>query len=186
MLGTMLYTRKPVSLIRMDKPLQAMAWATIIAGTAKLLIMLLLFWTLQRNSPAEVLQFISSGFLGNQSFAAGFITIPVGIVLHYAIVFSLVWFLWVLYPLTPAINRWKWVTGAVYGLLVWCFVVFVVLPLSYAPQQAFSTEFNGYLLAADILLVGIPIAWVIGRYYAVREKKIAHARELFDPSSIYY
>ena len=186
MLGTILYTRKPVSFMRTDKPLQAMAWATALAGAAKLLVMMLLFGVLQGNSPAEVLQFITSGFAGNQAFNGGFFTIVLGVLLHFAVMFSLVWFLFVLYPLSAAINRWKWLTGALYGALIWCFMNFVVLPLSYAPQQSFTASFNGLLLLADIVLVGLPMAWVISRYYTGRQQKIAHAHEMFDPSSIYF
>jgi hypothetical protein len=186
MLGTILYTRKPVSFIRTDKPLQAIAWATAIAGTAKLLVMILLFWTLQNNGPAQALQFIASGFLGEEAFMGGLFTIALGVALHTAAMFSIAWFLFVLYPLSSVISQWKWLTGIVYGVLIWCFMNFVVLPLSDAPPQSFSNLFNGLLLLADAILVGLPMAWVIGRYYTNREQKIAHAHEMFDPSSIYF
>jgi hypothetical protein len=186
MLGTMLYTRKPVSLIRIDNPLQTMAWAAAIAGITKLLAMLLLFGMLQGNDPAKVLQFISSGFMGEQAFDGGFITIAAGVVFHLAVVFALVWFLFVIYPVIPLAGRSRWLTGLVYGILIWSFMTFIVLPLSYAPQPSFGNLLNVLLLISDVLLLGMPMALIIGRHYAVREEKIAHARELFDPSSIYY
>jgi hypothetical protein len=186
MLGTILYTRKPVSFIRTDKPLQVIAWAAAVAGTAKLLVMILLFWTLQGNNPAEVLQFIASGFLGNEAFNGGILAMLLGVALHTAAMFSIAWFLFVLYPLSAVISRRKWLTGIVYGVLIWFFMNFVVLPLSSAPQQTFSNLFNSLLLLSDVVLVGLSMAWIIGRYYRNREQQIAHAHELFDPSSIYF
>jgi hypothetical protein len=186
MLGTILYTRKPVSFIRTDKPLQVIAWGAAIAGTAKLLVMLLLFRVILGHNPTQALQFITSGFIGDSAFTGGMLTVVLGGVLHFAVMFSLVWFLFVLYPLSSAIGKWKWLTGMMYGALIWCFMNFVVLPLSYAPQSSLGALFNGWLLLADTLLVGLPMAWLIGRYYTGRQQKIAHAHELFDPSSIYY
>src|SRR5689334_4591821 len=99
MLGTVLYERKPVSVIRTESPLQALVWATVIAGTTQLLVTLLLFGTLQHNSPVEVLQFISSGLMGMPAFNGGLLTAALGVVLHFVLLFSLTWGLYLLYPL---------------------------------------------------------------------------------------
>jgi len=186
MLGTILYTRKPISLIKTDNPVQSLVWATAITGVAKLLVILLLFGTLLGNSPVQVLQFIGSGLMGSRAFTSGVVAIGVGIALHFALLFSLVWLLYILYPLVSAAGKWRWVVGVVYGLGIWFFLNFVLLPLSYAPQVSFGILFHVLSAAADVLFAGLPMALIIGRYYAAREQKMAIARELFDPSSIYY
>jgi hypothetical protein len=44
MLGTALYARKPISLIRTDNPLQTMVWATAIAGGHKAIGYVTVVW----------------------------------------------------------------------------------------------------------------------------------------------
>jgi len=118
-----------------------------------------------KGVPAQrLLQSVASGLLGQDAFRGGLSTAALGLALHYAIVMVATVLFW------AAGRRWPWLreepvtTGLLYGLAIYAFMNFVVLPLSAYP---FPINFPLLRTATGLLVhmigVGLPISLITRR-----------------------
>jgi hypothetical protein len=147
-----------------ESPLLIVARAGLLAGLLDGLdAALFIGWV--RGVPVErVFQFIASGAIGVKAFQLGLAGAALGVLFHFVIAMSAAA---TFYLVTL---RWKWplraplIAGPIYGLGVFLFMHYVVVPLSAAPKQPparISALAN--LIFSHIFFVGIPIALVVGR-----------------------
>jgi hypothetical protein len=110
-------------------------------------------------APMRLLQSVASGLLGRPAFDGGVPTAALGLVLHYAICIVAAGVYW------AAARRLAWLTaravpaGLLFGLAVYGFMNYVVLPLSafpFTPHPAALTVVTGLLV--HLFGVGLPIA----------------------------
>jgi len=139
--------------------LRAALLGGLVAGTCD--IVYAFVWLGQYGrSPLWVLQSVASGWLGRASFGGGWNSGAIGIASHYGI--SIVaaaafgaasWHL--------SFMRRHWILcGLAYGVPVYLFMNFVVMPLSNAPFAASTaTASLAQGFASHGLLFGLPIAW---------------------------
>lgn len=115
--------------------------------------------------PVRILQSIASGLLGVAAFQGGVKTAALGLALHFLIatVAAGVYFLGSL--ILPVLVRRAVVWGALYGVVVYVFMNFVVLPLSAVPKRPFAPSLAAVILGVHVVCVGIPIALAV-RHYA--------------------
>ena len=113
--------------------------------------------------PAGSSQGIASGLLGRASFDGGMATVLLGIAIHYFIALTVV----STYILgsrrsDPLTRAWPW-CGIAYGVGVWLFMNFVVIPLSAIHRGGFTAPgvINGLLIHA--FGIGLPSAWFARR-----------------------
>ena len=136
----------------------------LIAGTLDLTAACVYSWLRASVSPVRVFQFIASGVLGTDSFTGGTKTAVLGVALHFLIatgataVFyfaSRAWFFLIEHPI---------VAGLLYGIPVYAFMNFVVLPLSQIQQR--PQPMSSRLINVVILMfcIGLPIALIVRRY----------------------
>lgn len=118
-----------------------------------------LFWAIEADVPARrILQSVAAGLLGEASFEGGAATAALGLGLHFFIATSMS----VAYYL--AAGRWAVLRerpvlcGGVYGLVLYGFMNFVVVPLSAAGQGAKSPLWIWLTVLVHVVLIGIPIA----------------------------
>jgi uncharacterized membrane protein YagU involved in acid resistance len=118
-----------------------------------------------KGIPAErILQTVASGLLGKASFDGGWATAALGLACHYAIVI-------VAAALFYAIaRRWAWPreepisAGLVYGLGIYGFMNFVVLPLSAFPYPLrFPLLTTATGLLVHMIGVGLSISLITRR-----------------------
>ena len=121
-----------------------------------------------RGIPAErILQTVASGLLGKPAYDGGWPAAALGLACHYAIVI-------VAAALFHAVaRRWAWLRkepvtcGLLYGLAIYGFMNFVVLPLSAYP---FPLRFPLLTTATGLLVhmvwVGLPIALITRRAHS--------------------
>ena len=116
-------------------------------------------------SPIRVMQAIASGLLGAESYAGGTATAALGVFLHFVIAFgaTIIFYL--------ASRKLKFLTdqavtlGVIYGILVYLFMSFVVLPLSSFTGKTPSALLPIAVgLIIHILFVGLPIALTVRRF----------------------
>jgi hypothetical protein len=118
-----------------------------------------------RGIPAQrILQTVASGLLGKASYEGGWASAALGLACHYAIVIVAA----ALFH--AAARRWLWLrqepatAGLAYGLAIYGFMNFVVLPLSAYP---FPLRFPLLTTATGLLVhmvgVGLPIALITRR-----------------------
>jgi uncharacterized membrane protein YagU involved in acid resistance len=117
------------------------------------------------RSPLWVLQSVASGWLGSDAFASGISGGLVGLVSHYGILLAGA-------AVYIALSRRHYVfqsqavaCGALFGVLVYLFMNFVVLPVSAFPFELSYPPLRlleGF--ASHAVFVGIPISLAIRRF----------------------
>jgi uncharacterized membrane protein YagU involved in acid resistance len=136
---------------------QAILWGGLIAGTCDAVDGVIAFGT-QGLNPIQVLQYIASGALGQSAFRGGLATAALGTLFHFiiasvaaaAFVFASRWI--------PALKTQAVPFGLLYGVTVYFFMNYLVLPLSAVAPGPFHLGLflNGVI--GHALFVGLPIA----------------------------
>jgi hypothetical protein len=118
---------------------------------------------LPRRCTGQNLQSIASGLLGSQAFKGGAGGAALGAVLHFVIAFGAAAVYYVASRKIALMRRKPYLSGVLYGIAVYLFMNFVVLPLSATAGARYSTAtvINGLL--AHMLLIGLPIALAVRR-----------------------
>ena len=119
-------------------------------------------------TPERVLQTVASGLLGKSAYDGGWPVAALGLACHYAIVI-------VAAALFYAVaRRWAWLrdepiaTGLPYGLLIYGFMNFVVLPLSAYPYpMRFPLLTTATGLLVHMIGVGLPISLITRRAHSL-------------------
>ncbi len=143
---------------------QPIFWGGLIAGTLDIIAACVSAWLRGGTNPVRVLQFIASGLLGAESFTGGARTALLGLALHFLIATvattlfyfaSRKWFFLIERPVAA---------GLLYGILVYAFMNFVVIPLSAIPQR--PATLSGRIIGLLIIMffVGLPIALIVRRF----------------------
>jgi uncharacterized membrane protein YagU involved in acid resistance len=113
------------------------------------------------RSATLIFQFIASGALGVKSFHGGGATALLGVFFHFVIAIGAAAVFYVLSVRLPMVLQRPLLWGPVYGVGVFLFMHYVVVPLSAAPKQGPSSPAAlANLLFSHIFFVGIPIALV--------------------------
>lgn len=119
-------------------------------------------------NPIQVLQYIASGLLGDDSFQGGLKTAGLGAGLHYFIAFVVAAVYYIASFKLPALHKHPLKWGLTYGVSVYLVMNYVVLPLSAVPKSPFSLALflNGVI--GHAIFVGFAIAWFAHRSAKVK------------------
>jgi len=124
------------------KPLttsQAVLFGTLTVGTLDILDAFI-FSGFRGVSPSRVLQYISSGVLGRESFSGGAATAALGLLLHFFIAFGAVALFILASRRLPILAQKPFVLGPIYGLVVYAVMHYVIVPLSAVTRAAGPTR----------------------------------------------
>ena len=143
---------------------QPIVWGGLIAGTLDITAACLTAWLRRGISPAAVLRFVASGLLGPAALTGGAKTAAIGLALHFLIATgaTIVFYL--------ASRKLRFLVerpvhfGLLYGVAVYLFMNFVVLPLSLVPRGTMTV--SGFIIGLLTIMfcVGLPIALIVRRY----------------------
>jgi len=114
------------------------------------------------KAPLWTLQSVASGWLGSAAFESGWPGGILGLVSHYSILFVGAAAYYAASRRAPMLRAQAWACGAFFGVLVYLFMNFVVMPLSAFPYQLSYPPLRlleGF--ASHAVFVGIPIGLVI-------------------------
>lgn len=115
---------------------QALLFGGLTVGTLDILDAFLFSWFRSGVSPTRVLQYISSGLLGRESFSGGAATAALGLLLHFVIAFVVVALYLAASGKLPILVRHPFVFGPLYGVAVHAVMRYVVVPLSAVNRPA--------------------------------------------------
>jgi hypothetical protein len=137
--------------------IDAILWGGLIAGALDATdgVVALGF---QGLSPVQVLQYIASGVLGAPSFQGGLATAGLGTLLHFVIAFAAAAVYVLAGRLIPALNARPRLFGPLFGVAVFFFMNYGVLPLSAVGSAPFSLGMFLNGVFGHALFVGLPIA----------------------------
>ncbi|MDR3388503.1 MAG: hypothetical protein P4L92_15755 [Rudaea sp.] len=122
------------------------------------------FYGLHGASPLRILQSIASGLLGMSAFTGGWMAAALGAVCHYFILIVAAFLYLAASRRFVALSRHAIVCGLLYGVAIYLFMHFIVLPLSAAPSfKPIPGAVYGELMSH--FTVGLSIALVMRRRF---------------------
>ena len=144
--------------------LQPIFWGGLIAGTLDICAACLTAWLRAGVSPIRLLQSVASGLLGQAAFEGGVKTALLGLALHFfiATIWTIVFYL--------ASRKWLFLIerpiqfGLIYGIAVYLFMNFVVLPLSRVTPRPATLTGRTIGLLTIMFCIGLPIALIVRRF----------------------
>ena len=148
--------------------LRARPFDTIVLGgvTAGVLDILDAFvmTSLNGGTPARVLHAIASGVLGRAAYEGGAATAALGLALHFVIALGAATTFFAASRQWPALLRKPVASGLIFGLGVWVFMYYVVLPITFNRMTTLpSWPQLANQLGIHMLGVGLPIALLASR-----------------------
>ena len=141
-------------------------WAGLICGTMDITAALVVYGH-YGLAPMRLLQGIAAGLLGRRSFDGGAATAALGLACHYFIAYSAASVYYAASRAMPVLVRHFIGFGALYGVCVYYFMQYTVIPLSAATRRPFSMKLMIIGVVIHICCVGLPIAATI-RWFAPR------------------
>jgi len=140
---------------------RAITWATLVAGTLDIL-MAVIDTTVAGGSVTGMFRSIASGPFGDgmREHAAG---APVGLLVHFAIMAVIAAVYVLAAERIPALVRYWWIAGLLYGFGVWLVMYGIVLPARFGAPFPPEPEEIAKGLFANCVLVGLPIAGIAAR-----------------------
>ena len=117
-------------------------------------------WYPKGIRPARVLRGVAAGLLGTKSLTGGWHTALLGLAIHFFVAFSAATVFYLASRKFTFMVRQPLVYGPIYGILVYTFMYWVVMPLSARPLGKFSWTNTIVAIITHIVCVGTPIALV--------------------------
>lgn len=107
---------------------------------------------------ARLFQYIASGLLGVQAFQGGWPVAALGVLLHFVVAAGAAATYHLFSLKLPLLIRRPAISGPIFGVGVYLFMHYLVLPLSSAPPQPSTRLQVVNQLLSHTLFVGLPIA----------------------------
>ena len=136
---------------------KAVLWGGLVAGVLDATDGVVAFGFAGMN-PIQVLQYIASGVLGPASFQGGLASAALGTALHFLVALVAAAVFVLASQKIPALVQKPVLCGLSFGVAVYFFMNYLVLPLSAVPKSPFSLGLflNGVI--GHAVFVGLPIA----------------------------
>jgi len=156
------------SSVRAPSPLGTILIAGSIAAALDLLFAFVFYGIRNGIAPERILQTIGSGLFGKDSFAMGWESAAVGLVCHFAILIVAAALYFYAAGRMRWMNRQALICGLAFGVAVYVVMNFVVVPLSAAPKFQRSLVPAIGEMCSHLFFVGLPIAFLVRRYWQAR------------------
>ena len=139
-------------------------WSGLIAGVLDLAGACLVAWIRGGVTPIRVFHSISSGIYGAAAFTGGVKMAALGIVLHFIIATTWAAAYYLASRRIEFLISKPMVAGVLYGVVVYLFMNFIILPLSAVARRPVSLSSRAIGLLVIILCIGLPIAFIVRRF----------------------
>jgi hypothetical protein len=148
--------------IKKSRPVPAIFWGGLTAGILDITAAFLT-WATQGISPMRILQGIAKGALGPKAFQGGWKTAALGLAVHFLVAYTATTIFYLASRKIAFLTRLPLASGVLYGIAVYLFMYFVVMPL--ASLKPLLTP-SGIVVAVltHIFCVGLPISLTVRRY----------------------
>jgi hypothetical protein len=114
--------------------------------------------------PLHVWQGVASGLLGERAFREGWMSGAFGLLLHFVIAVSVATVFVEACLQYPFLARAYWISGPLYGVIVFLVMNLAVVPLSRRPERPTSSQVILVQLIIHVLFVGLPVAMAANRF----------------------
>jgi hypothetical protein len=147
------------SLAQNSRAFPAIFWAGLLCGIMDISAAFI-NWYPKGIKPARVLRGVAAGLLGPKSLTGGWQTALLGVAIHFFVAFSTATVFYLASRKLTFMVRRPFLYGPIYGILVYTFMYWVVMPLSARPPGKFSLFNTAIAIITHIICVGTPIALV--------------------------
>jgi hypothetical protein len=148
--------------IKKSSAIPAIFWGGLTAGILDITAAFVT-WAPKGISPVRILQGIARGALGPSAFQGGWKTAALGLAVHFLVAYTATTVFYLASRKIEFLTRQAVVSGALYGVAVYLFMYFVVMPLaSLKPLLTPSAIVVAVL--THIFCVGLPISLMVRRY----------------------
>lgn len=142
---------------------QRILFAGLLAGTLDILAAIIL---LAHFKAEATFKYIASGVFGQAALTGGADMVAWGAFFHYFIATGWAAAYFLIYPHITLLHKNKWISGLLYGgIVVWCLMNLVVVPLSQVHRGPFVLISVLKNMAILSVCIGLPVAWLADRYY---------------------
>ncbi len=146
-----------------SKTARAIFWGGLISGVLDLTYAIVFIRL--RGYPAIVLpQAIASGLLGMKSFDGGLPTAILGVALEFLITFVATAVYYAASRRLTFLTRQAVPWGLLYGVAIYFFMNFIVVPLSAAPKFDHTWASRASDFVVHMFFIGLPMALAVRRY----------------------
>ena len=144
--------------------LRAIVWAGLVAGAMDITAAFVTWKVLADVAPARILKGIASGLLGPSAYQGGAGIAALGLFLHFVIAFGAATVFYIASRKMCFLTAKPFVSGPLYGIAVYAFMYWIVLPLSAVHRAPFSARLALLAIVTHIVCVGTPIALAVRRF----------------------
>jgi hypothetical protein len=129
----------------------------LITGTLDALFAIVIY----NVNPVRMFQYIASGAFGPEAFKEGGWYAFIGILIHYIIATSWCLLFAIIFPYLHQVAKHWIIKGIIWGLIIWCVMNLLILPLSAIDVRAFNL--TQALIGASIIIVavGLPVSFLV-------------------------
>ena len=159
-MGSMTASSSPLQ-PRSSRAYRAIGWAGLLAGSLDITVAFVEAG-LEGRSPVSLLQGIAGGLLGMSSFQGGLTTAALGLFFHFLIATTAAAVFYLASRKFKLLVQHAIPSGLLYGVVVYAFMNFIVLPLS-----AYHTRIGlPHIIDVAVLMfmVGLPISLMVRKY----------------------
>lgn len=138
-------------------------WAGLLAGALDIIAAMSIN-TLRGSTPVRVLQSVASGLLGEPSFAGGWPTAILGLLLHFAMMLIIAAIFCAFASRMAWTARRPVLAGTIYGVAVYAVMNLIVVPLSAFPVKlSYPPATLAIGISVHIACIGVPMALVAAK-----------------------
>ena len=148
---------------RMTELLKAIAYGGAACGILDGVAASVQF-ALRGIEPLCVWQGVASGLMGDRAFGMGWFSGAFGLVLHFLIAMIVTTVFVGACPQFPALQQFYWISGPLYGVIVFLVMNLIVVPLSARPKKPAPVVVVAVQIVIHLFFVGLPIATAANRF----------------------
>ena len=146
-----------------SRPAAARRAVTLLLGALVIgtldIVYAMVFWHFKAGvPPTRILQSVAAGIYGKASFTGGARTAAIGAALHYFISLCIVLVYWLASKRFRILTERPILYGAIYGVLVYFVMNYVVIPLSATQRGKFLFSWVALTIVVHAFLIGVPAA----------------------------
>ena len=161
----------------------AIGWATLVAGVLDISSAFILSYP-KGVGPIRVLQGVAAGLVGREAaIKNGLATAGLGLAIHFFIAFVVATVFYVASRKLVFLTRHSVISGLLYGVVVYGFMYWVVMPLAY-PVVHPSVSRDATAVCVHMFLIGLPIALIVRRHSLPQLRKGAWLPRSFTLSTL--
>lgn len=142
-----------------SRPGAAIFYASLLCGCMDIFAAFIT-WYPKGIMPVRILRGIAAGLLGPKSLTGGWQTAVLGLAIHFLIAFTAATVFYIASSKLTFMIRQPFIYGPIYGILVYIFMYWVIMPVSARPPGKFSLFNTVIAVLTHIVCVGTPIALV--------------------------